>query len=354
MKKTISLKGTKGKLAKKCHIFTKPTNIFMKPGVKVYIGLWIVLSCTTLYVKSQVSPLYSKHYNYEQFINPAITGRDLAPVVNLSHKQYWFGTENSPNTTCFGASMRLGTFDFYNPKKMVNRTGLLSKGRMGLGALVMQEKDGPQRAFLAEFTYAYHLPLDAYDGEFSFGLSAQLNSYGINKSLFRAQNDNDREILNLDYGKLFPEAGIGIYFHDAQFYTGASVNDLFLSKSPLYDSRVSVDTRDYFFQAGYKLIIKKFELEPSAYFARIDNLPLYYYSQLKLYFMNYNWFSVGYKSTKSLLFSLGFNIHRVYLAYALEQNISSMGNYYGSSHEVMLGINIGLFQPQGRKNAGRK
>jgi hypothetical protein len=122
----------------------------------------------------------------------------------------------------------------------------------------------------------------------------------------------------------------------------------------LYDSRVSVDTRDYSFQAGYKFIIKKFELEPSAYFARIDNLPLYYYSQLKLYFMNYNWFSVGYKSTKSLLFSLGFNIHRVYLAYALERNISSMGNYYGSSHEVMLGINIGLFQPQGRKNAGRK
>jgi type IX secretion system PorP/SprF family membrane protein len=306
------------------------------------------------FLKAQESPLYLKHYNYEQFINPAITGRDKSPVVNLSHKQYLFGVKGSPYTTCLGASIRLGTFDFYNPSKMLNRTGFFSRGRMGLGSLLMQEKDGPLNTYFAEFSYGYFIPLKHENSELSFGLSLQILSYHLNKGILDPLVTEDPLINNLKESKLVPESGCGIYYHDLQFYAGASVNDLFLSKRPFDSKNVLSNKRDYFFQSGYKFFLTRFELEPSVFLAKIDSDPLYYFSQLKFYYRNYNWIALGYRSTKALLFSLGISLRRFYVAYAFEQNISGMSNYFSGSHEIMLGMNIGLYEPLGLIKKTRK
>lgn len=301
----------------------------------------------------QTSPLYSNYFNYEQFINPAITGREKSPIINLSHKQYFFGTEGSPYTTCAGGSMRLGTFDFYNPRMMLNRTKFFSRGRMGLGAMFIQDKDGPLSSLFGEFTYAYFVPFNHEYSELSFGLSAQFLSYSINRSMIQPNDEADPEFLNLSNSSIVPEGGCGIYYHDLQFYIGTSVNDLFLTKLPYNKNNKADNKRDYFFQTGYKIFLKRFEMEPSLYLAQIDEKPFYYYSQLKFYYMDYNWFIIGYKSTKSLLFSLGLSIHCYFVAYAYEQNISDMGSYFNGPHEIMFGVNIGLYEPKGlRKHLG--
>ena len=111
-------------------------------------------------ISGQVSPVYSKHYNYEQFINPAITGRDRYPLVNIAHKRNWIGTKNAPNSTCAGGSFRLGEFNFYTPTKMLNRAWFLSKDRMGFGGFLMNEQNGPLNQFYASVTYAYFVPLN--------------------------------------------------------------------------------------------------------------------------------------------------------------------------------------------------
>ena len=313
----------------------------------------LIVVCTSSALFSQTSPLYSKYINYEQFINPAITGRDKSPFIALSHKQYWFGVDGSPYSTCLGASMRLGTFDFYNPHMMLNRTNFFSRGRMGFGAMFMQEKDGPLNSYFGELSYAYFIPFEHTNSELSFGLSAQFLSYTINRSLLQPEDATDPEFLNLSNNKLVPEAGCGIYYHDLQFFAGASVNDLLLTRLPYNTNNVFPNSRDYFFQTGYKFFLKRFEMEPSLYLALIDNNPVFYYTQVKFFYLDYNWFSVGYKSSNSLMFSLGFNIHRFYIAYAYDQNVSRMGSYFGGSHEIMLGINIGLYEPQGlRKHKG--
>ena len=322
------------------------------------ISVWLyLLILAALFIinplYSQTSPLYSRFINYEQFINPAITGRDKSPIVDLSHKQYFFGVDGSPYSTTLGASMRLGTFDFYNPRMMLNRSKFFSRGRMGFGAMFLQDKDGPLNTYFGELSYAYFIPVNHDYSELSFGLSAQFISYNINRSLLQPSDANDPEYINLSNKGIVPEGGCGIYYHDLQFYAGASVNDLFLSKLPYNSGNIVPNKRDYFFQTGYKFFLKRFELEPSLYAAQIDDKPFFYYCQLKFYYMNYNWLAIGYKSSKSLLFSLGFNIRRFYVGYAFEQNISYMGNYFSGSHEIMLGINIGLYEPQGlRKHVG--
>jgi type IX secretion system PorP/SprF family membrane protein len=331
-------------------VFKKKQNRCFLSGTPYLIWVLCIISLPSF---GQTSPLYSNYFNYEQFINPAITGREKSPIINLSHKQYFFGMEGSPSITCAGGSMRLGTYDFYNPQKMVNRTKLLSRGRMGLGAMFIQDKDGPLNSLFGELTYAYFVPFNHEYSELSFGLSAQFLSFSINRSMIQPNDEADPEFLNLSKSNLVPEGGCGIYYHDLQFYIGASINDLFLSKLPYNKNNMVANKRDYFFQTGYKIFLKRFEMEPSLYLAQIDEKPFYYSSQLKFYYLDYNWFIIGYKSTKSLLFSFGLSFHRYFIGYAYEQNISEMSSYFNGPHEIMLGINIGLFEPKGlRKHVG--
>ena len=300
-------------------------------------------------LNSQISPFYDKYYNYEYAINPAITGRDYYPVVNLSHKKYWIGTKGSPYTICLGGAMRLGNFNFYNPSMMLNKSRFLAKERTGLGGFIMHEKDGPLSYMHGAVNYAYFIPLDHNRQFLSFGLSAQLFHYSVNESLLNPLDAGDEKLLHLNDQKIIPEAGFGVYFHNSQLSVGLSVNDLLLYDKSLTSSNLDKNKRDLFFQLGYKFFLKYFELEPTLFTAHIDERAIFYSSQLKLYYQNYNWISVCYKSTNTMSYGLGFKVNRFYVAYVFEHSVSSMIKYYNSAHEVMLGVNIGLYQAEGLK-----
>ncbi len=312
------------------------------------IGLMILSS--TLSIFGQNSPVYSKHYNYEQFVNPAITGRDRSPFLNFSYKKYWVGTEDSPSQTSLGGSFRLGHFDFYTPNMMLNKGKLLSKNRMGMGGFMMYDKDGPLANFYASLTYAYFVPLN-YNSttELSFGLSAQLSHYSVNYSLLEPNDPGDPELETLEKIPLIADGSFGVYFHTKQFYAGGSVNELFKSKNPLENESYYKNKRDFFVQTGYKFYLKQIDLEPSIFAGKIDNDPLYFYGQLKAYYQNYNWLAIAYRSTKSILVSLGIRVRRMHIGYIYEQSVSNMSHYFSGAHEIMLGINIGLFEPEGIK-----
>lgn len=305
-------------------------------------------------VIAQNTPVYSKHYNFEQFVNPAITGRDRYPFLNFSYKKYWIGTENSPSQTCIGGSFRLGHFNFYTPTMMLNKSKLLSKNRMGFGGFMMYDKNGPLSNFFGSITYAYFIPLNRNGTtELSFGLSAQLSHFSINQSLLEPNDPGDPELADLDKLPLVADGGFGMYFHTKQFYVGASANELFKSSNPLENESFYKNQRDFFFQTGYKFYLRQFDLEPSLFISKIDNDPFYFFGQLKAYYQNYNWLAIAYRSTKSLAISIGIRVRRMHIGYVYEQNISKMSSYFSSAHEIMLGLNIGLFEPEGIRKTVR-
>ncbi len=180
----------------------------------------------------------------------------------------------------------------------------------------------------------YFIPLNYSNTELSLGLSLHLLYFDINESMLNPLDQGDTKLADLSQNHISPKAGFGVYFHNPQFHIGASANDLFLSSRPYDSKNVDPNKRDFFFQTGYKFFTNWFDFEPSVYMAKIDIEPVYYMGQMKLYYKDYNWLAVSYKSTKSVLASIGFKIHHLYLSYIFEQNISQMGTYFGSSHEI--------------------
>jgi type IX secretion system PorP/SprF family membrane protein len=318
-----------------------------------YLSIGVFL---TAEMHGQVSPVYAKHYNYEQFVNPAITGRDRYPLVSLSHKRNWIGTKDAPTTTCAGASFRLGTYDFYTPTMMLNRSHFLSKDRMGFGGFIMIGQNGPITQFYSSVTYAYFVPLNTNrTTELSFGLSAHIRHTGINEDMLDPIDPGDPELASLNGLPYQADGDFGMHFHTKQFYAGCSINELFHTQSPLDESRYYKNTMDFFFQSGYKFYLRRFDLEPSVFLGKTDKDPLYVYTQIRAYYKNYNWLAVAYKSYGTLTMSVGFRVGHLHLAYAYEQSITSLSKYFGGSHEIMLGLNIGLFEPEGiRKTVSKK
>jgi type IX secretion system PorP/SprF family membrane protein len=308
------------------------------------LRMFVLLFCA-YQANAQISPLYPEHINYMQFINPAMTGSDRYPIIDLSYKQYWVGTQYAPSTACLGGSMRLGAFDFYNPKGLLSNRGFFTRSRMGFGGIIMKASDGPMNSYNFTFSYAYYIPLNSSNTELSLGLSAQFLYYNIDQSLLDPYAQGDPALNNLNDNHIVPESGFGAYFHNSQLYIGASVNDLLLTNLPYTSNSIGPNKRDYFFNGGYKFFLKYFDLEPSLYMAQIDNMPLNGLMQLKLYYKDYNWLAVAYRSTKVILVSVGINVHHIYITYTFEHSLSQMANYFGSSHEIMLGVNIGPNEP---------
>jgi type IX secretion system PorP/SprF family membrane protein len=308
------------------------------------VFVMVVLIICAFHSNAQISPLYPEHVNYLQFINPAMTGSDKFPIVNLSYKQYWIGIANAPGTACISGSMRLGALDFYGSKGMMNKTGFFSKGRMGFGSMLMRETDGPLNSTFFTANYAYFIPMNSSNTELSLGLSFQFMYYSIDQSILDPFDQGDPILTSGNTQHIVPESGFGAYFHNSQFNIGASVNDLLLTNIPYSSGTIAPNKRDFFLHSGYKFLLKWFDLEPSIYMAQIDEKPFYYYGILKLYYKDYNWIAVSYKSTQSILASIGLTVHRLYFTYTFEHSISQMGTYFGSSHELMLGFNVGPYE----------
>lgn len=317
----------------------------------------ILLAFNSLFFEltAQEIPVYQKHNTLEQFINPAITGRDRYGFLNVSYRKNWLTTEHSPSIFSVGGSFRLGSFDFYTPRKMLNRSNFISKDRNGFGALVLLQQNGPLSLLYSSFTYAYFIPFDKSKmNELSFGLTSMVMHYSVNERLLDPNDANDPKLNDLNQQPWTSDAGFGIYFHTKQFQIGASVNELFESASELDNPELYENKRDYFLQTGYKFYLHYFDLEPFVYVAQIDNEPLYYYLQLKSYYRNYNWFSVAYRSTQSIILSMGIRINRMHIGYSYEQNINPHNNQFIWIHEIMIGFNIGFFEPEGIRHTVRR
>jgi type IX secretion system PorP/SprF family membrane protein len=206
----------------------------MKNLTTDFLKLFVLFSCISYETYTQQAPVYQKHNTYEQFVNPAITGRDRYTFLNISERKSWLEKKYSPSITAIGSSFRLGSFNFYTPDKMLNKSRITARDRMGFGGLLMYEQNGPLGTLYSSFTYAYFIPLDKGSlTELSFGLSGQFMHNTINENILEPNDPDDPELLNLGHQPWTADGGFGIYFHTRQFQIGVSANELFQTPSTL-------------------------------------------------------------------------------------------------------------------------
>ncbi|RZL18740.1 MAG: type IX secretion system membrane protein PorP/SprF [Pedobacter sp.] len=145
-------------------------------------------------------------------VNPAYAGYKEEWFGQMAIRTQWVGLEGAPKT---------GQFSF---------DGILDpvKKRMGLGIQIASDKLGPQSATSAYVNYAYRLRLNVDDTErLSFGLGVGITNYGLDGTKLAPGDAFDPSMPVGQIYSMIPDGRFGMYYHNAKFYAGLSVMDLF-------------------------------------------------------------------------------------------------------------------------------
>lgn len=316
----------------------------MKRGI-----LYTVLLCIlgfTAQVKGQILPHYSQYVLNAFLVNPAVAGHDGYTSFNTTARQQWLGFSEAPRT--FSASWQTRvlkkSYKIINrPVKSNNRLKPSTKGRVGLGAYLINDVNAKSSRTGISFTYAYHIFLGRQ--QLSFGLAGKAFQYRIDKDRLDFGEDGD-PILDGDFNSVAysPDADFGILFTDPSYFIGASVSNLFQTSLKIGSHEIPgfKTPRHYWFMGAYRFQVSDMiEVEPGALLVSPENWnPLADFT-VKMYFAEQFWVGLSYRTNKSMILLMGVKMDGLHFGYSFDWAFSVIGHFNYGSHEVVLAYKIG-------------
>ena len=312
------------------------------PVRKTILCAVVLLSLITMPTLSQDKSLFINDYLDPFITNPACTGVEGYQVVHLLAEKKWVGFTGSPSTFLLTGNYRIGRYDFYDPHGLLNKGPLKMKDRVGLGAAIFRENYGPLANTGGLLSYAYHLTLH-HNSNLSFGMSFMAVRYTLATSMLNPDQLNDDYLLTGNDSRFRANFGAGVYYHTNSYFAGVSVNKLIPGISQVNDQPKEIPS--YFVMGGYRFHREKFfSPEISCALKMLDGESMIADFHSKLYIQRSNWLAISYSTIKQFNVQFGVRFYRrFYLGYNYGFTANKMATYNNGSHEISLGINIGLF-----------
>ncbi len=321
---------------------------FKDEFMKLYILLLLaLLDCVSFY--AQENSIYDNDYLSPFITNPACSGAEYYPVANLSVKKQWMGFTDSPSTYLVAGAFRIGTYDFYNPKGLVNKGPFKIKDRFGLGAAIFQDNNGPLVNNGGMFSIGYHLPVNRRS-RLSFGLSVIVMNHSISTSMLDPYESNDVYLLTEENQGFKINTGAGLYYHNSTWYIGGSMNKVLQDVANVNEENRQVSS--YFLMGGYKFDKdnKQFNYEPSATIKKLPDEDVMADFHMKIYIKRLNWAAISYSTSNRINGQFAIKLYRkLYAGYNYAFTFGKIASYNYGTHEISLGINLGLVGVEGLK-----
>ncbi|HEY4786823.1 MAG TPA: PorP/SprF family type IX secretion system membrane protein [Bacteroidales bacterium] len=302
--------------------------------------LLFLLFCPGI-LHSQESSIFNNYYLSPFIINPAMTGSEDYPMAAISAKKQWIGIPQAPSTYLISGNYRIGNYNFYDPKGFVNKGPLKLKDRIGLGAALYKDVNGPSDGTGGLLSYAYHLPVNR-NSRLSFGLSVIGTYYIFNNSLLKPDQADDPYLFSNNDNTLRVNMNFGIYYYSDIYFAGISSAKILPDITNINDNVTFQPS--YFLTGGYKFMHNEANsFEPSIVLKLLNSQRVSADLYAKFYLKWYNWISLSYSTTGKMNFLFGVRLRKMlYAGYNFEYSLSKIARYNNGSHEVYLGINLGL------------
>lgn len=301
--------------------------------------LLILLILWSIPLAAQHNIIYRFNHIHQEMINPATAGSEFIPVAALTYQKQWLGINHSPSTLLASTSLRIGNYDFYNPKMMINKSSLKTQERIGLGIGLYADQNGPVASRGINMAYAYHLNFPG--SSLALGLAGTMEQTVLNGTSWDPITAGD-PLLNAGKESYYNfNANLGVFFSGAEYFAGFAVTHILPIDNKL-DPGEKVK-QDYVLHGGYLFwSMQNLKFEPSVNLRYLDYEILQYDIRAKLYLQHVHWIALTYRSYKALALSAGLKIKRFYIAYQFEANLSSMISYSAGTQGVSIGMNLGM------------
>jgi type IX secretion system PorP/SprF family membrane protein len=298
------------------------------------IILFFVVSLQIIKANCQELSFYeSYNTSHPLIINPAMAGAPFGEDLSLGVFKQWEGIKNSPISEVITGSLKIGSYDFYDPKKFLNKTGFLVSDRNGLGFAFYNDKNGPFSQTGGVLCYAYHLPLA--NGRLSMGLSGIFNRNAFNYNDTHPYDPNDPSLTGNE-SKFSADANFGLLFYNNKFHAGFSTLELF--KTQYSPESIKKNKTDFYLMGGYKLKINnQLVFDPSLVCKKINNDKLQFDLHANLRYKEAYCLCVSWYTDQYLAYGIKFRISNQFSAgYSFYQSIGDFAGNSNGSHLINL------------------
>ncbi len=314
----------------------------MRRGI-IHIILLLTLGLSGDLMAQQL-PIYSQYVLNGFLVNPAMAGHDGFTSFNTTARQQWLGFGEAPRTYSASWQTRVlrRSYKIINrPVSSDNRLRPSTKGRVGLGAYLVNDVNAKTARTGASFTYAYHIYLNRQ--QLSFGLAAKAFQYRINKDDLTFGQGGD-PVMDGVFVAYSPDADFGVFFRDPNYFVGFSVSNLLQSAIKVGGNKVADFSTDrhYWLMGAYSFNLSDiFVLEPGALLKTSENWNPQADFTMKLYVNEQFWGGLSYRTNKSMILLLGVKVESLFFGYSFDWAFSEIGHFNYGSHEITLSYKLG-------------
>lgn len=268
-------------------------------------------------------------YMLNPFIyNPAIASTNNYWQIRSNHRFQWVGMTDPPITNAISA---------FGPHK---------KKDMGYGGNLVYDVTGPTSRMQLNGVYSYNIPLSF--GRLSFGLAAGVMQYKVDGTKIELPDENDPVLQPSIYSKIAPDASLGVYVNNTDFFAGFSVKQLLNNKIKIGDDDKGLNKlkSHFYLVGGYKYIINRdWAIEPSLLLKKVVPAPYQVEISCKVIYDKVFWGGVSFRSSDAVAIVLGYTYDRkIFFGYTYDVGINDMRKYNSGSHEVCIGYNFGVIR----------
>ncbi len=302
---------------------------------KLTLLAMILAVCGSLF--SQQEPQYTLYMLNPFLTNPALAGTNNYYQIRTNHRFQWTGLKDAPITNSISA---------YGPH---------STKSMGYGGTIYNDITGPTSRTGINGVYAYNIAATP-DIRVSMGLSVGIMQYKVDGTKIDLHDDTpDPALQKILYSKMVPDASMGIYVWNSNFFAGFSALQLLNNKIKLSaedpDPELNRLARHFYLFGGYHYEpTKDLALEPTLIIQKV--VPAQYQLEFnaKVIYQRMLWGGLAFRTGDAISLVLGYTYDKYFIGCGYDYAVSSIRQYTTGSFEFCLGVNFSSL----KKASGRK
>ncbi len=300
-------------------------------------------------LNAQQVPMYSQYVMNGFLINPSYAGNDGYTTLNLTAREQWIGIPSSPSTYAVSFQTRLLRNSYIQRSTSVRKEIVkpTRESRVGLGGYIFNDRNGIIRRTGFELAYAYHINIDRYGSQLSFGLASTVYQFAIDLDGAVVADIDDEFLNNYDRVVFIPDFNFGVSYTAEKFYLGFSATQLFRGSLTLGNTAKNPRTElgHFFLTGGVKIPLagNDWILEPSALLKSSDMILKASQMDIttRIYYREDYWAGISYRTQDALIMLLGFTYDRFYFAYAFDFALTDIRKHSYGSHELSFAVKFG-------------
>jgi type IX secretion system PorP/SprF family membrane protein len=276
---------------------------------------------------AQQDPQFTQYMFNMLPLNPAYAGSAERVSIKALSRHQWVGFDGAPTTQ---------TLTIHSP---------VWHESLAIGGTLMRDSHGPvtQYTFMADVAYRIFMG----DAKLAFGLQGGLNLLQGEYGSLNPLDPGDQVFQQSVNTKADPQFGFGVMYYSDRGYIGLSApkllnTDFFETDSLAFVSEPGQKPH-YLLSGGYVFDLGVYhKFKPTFLVKAVEGAPVSFDLSANFLFFEKFWLGAMYRHTDAVGLLAQYHLtNDLSVGYAYDYPLSTLRNYSGGSHEIMIGFQFG-------------